>query len=129
MIIVDKIICGIIIGEHTSKEEALKYAKKMKNCPYLISSGTSENKIYSIFIVPDNKKWWLKYPEDEPIATGLKNAQVILVENIVYPEKLDLKIPVEKKTITPCGANCETCLLREKHNCKGCPATVHYKEN
>lgn len=123
----EKLVCGIIIGEHPSVEEAQKQAKKMKNCPYLITSGTSDNKIYSVFIVPNDKKWWLKYPETDPTATGLGKAQVKLVENVIYPEKLNLKIPAEKKTTSPCGDNCMTCPLREKYDCKGCPATVHYK--
>ncbi|MHA2247828.1 MAG: hypothetical protein ACXADY_22970 [Candidatus Hodarchaeales archaeon] len=69
----------------------------------------------------------LKYPETDPSATGLGKAQVFLVENVVYPEKLNLKISAEKKTITPCGDNCMICPLIEKFNCKGYTTTVHHK--
>ncbi len=123
----EKSIFGIIIGEHISEKEALKHAKKIKNCPYLYVLGTSEKMIYQVFIVPGNKRWWLKFPETEPTATGLRNANVFIAENIVLPEKSELKKPKENTRITPCGDNCEICSLREKFDCKGCPATVHYK--
>ena len=120
-------ICGIIIGEHLSEKEALNHAKNMKNCPYLIALGTSEKMIYLIFIVPDEKRWWLKFPEIEPIKTGLRNARVFIAENIVLPEKFKLEKSKEKNKITPCGDNCDFCSLRKEFDCKGCPATLHYK--
>jgi len=55
-----KKICGIIIGETRSKEGAAKLAKSMKNCPNLDAVGTSSNKIYYVFVVPEEKEWWLK---------------------------------------------------------------------
>ena len=124
----EKSICGIIVGEHPTEEEALNHAKKIENCPYLITLGTSKNTIFLVFIVPDNKRWWLKYPETEPTATGLRNAQIFIIENIIYPKNLDLKKPTEKNAKTPCGDNCETCTLRKRYDCKGCPATIYYKE-
>jgi hypothetical protein len=32
-------ICGIIVGETLSAEEAGELAEIMKNCPYLVASG------------------------------------------------------------------------------------------
>ena len=122
----EKLICGIIIGKHPSNKEAQKHAKRMKDCPYLFVLGTSQNKIYSVFIVPEDKRWQLKYPEMDPSSTGMGKAQVFLVENVTYPEKLSLKIPDQKTTISPCGENCEICHLRKEFSCRGCPATIHY---
>ncbi|UCE13523.1 MAG: hypothetical protein JSV04_15240 [Candidatus Heimdallarchaeota archaeon] len=123
----EKLICGIIIGEHPSLEEAQRHAEKMKDCLYLAVSAVSQNRIYSIFIVPEEKKWWLKYPESDPAVTGLGQAQVFLVENVIYPETFDLKLPDQKTATAPCGENCEICQLRNEYNCKGCPATFYYK--
>lgn len=122
-----KEICGIIIGEACSVEEAGKLAETMKNCPYLVASGTTVNMIYSAYIVPKEKKWWLKYPETNPKATGVEKARVYMVENVSYPEKFDLKLPKKKTETAPCGANCQTCSLREEYDCNGCPATIHFK--
>jgi len=79
-------ICGIIIGEARSTEEAEKLAETMKNCPYLLASGTTSNKIYFVSIVPEERKWWLKYPMTNPKATGVEKALVHIVENVGYPK-------------------------------------------
>jgi hypothetical protein len=122
-----KNICGIIFGEGRSAEEAGRLVETMKNCPYVVASGTTSNKIYSVYIVPEEKKWWLKYPETNPEATGLEKARVFIVENISYPEKFNWKLPKKKTKMAPCGAYCQACALHEEYDCSGCPATVHYK--
>ena len=122
-----KNIYGIIVGEALSGEEAGELAEKMKNCPYLVASGTTAKRIYSVYIVPEEKKWWLKYPETNPKATGVEKAWVYIVENMFYPEKFNLKLPKKKTEIAPCGANCITCPLLEEYNCSGCPATTNYE--
>ena len=118
-------ICGIIVGETLSAEEAGELAEIMKNCPYLVASGTTANMIYSVYVVPEEKKWWLKYPDTNPKATGVEKAWVYIVENVPYPEKFDLKLPKEKTEIAPCGANCQTCPLLDEYDCSGCPATTN----
>ena len=117
-----------MIGEALSAEEAKRHLETTKNCPYLVVSGTTSNKIYSIYIVPENKKWWLKYPETHPKAMGAEKAWVHIVENVLYPEKLNLKLPKKKIEIAPCGENCQTCPLQEEYGCSGCPATTNYEE-
>jgi len=121
-------ICGIMTGEHPSEEVALEQCQHMKGCPYLVTSGTTGKTVHSVFIVPEEKRWWLEYPSTDPSATGLGKAALVIIENVIYHPALEMKIPAIKNEITPCGDNCSTCVLREKFNCKGCPATVHYKE-
>ena len=121
-------ICGIIIGETRSTEEANKLVETVRDCPYLIASGTTSNKTYSVYIVPEEKRWWLKYPQRNPKATGLEKASVHIIENVSYPEKIGSKKPEKKTETAPCGANCQTCQLREEYNCSGCPATIYCKK-
>jgi hypothetical protein len=90
-------ICGIVIGEASSVEEAKRLAEAMKNCPNLVASGTSSNKLYSVYIVPEEKKWWLKYPETNPKATGLEKARVYIIQNLLYPEKFAFRMPEKKR--------------------------------
>jgi len=120
-------ICGIIIGEANSAKDAKKIARIMQNCPNLVASGTTSNKIYSVYIVPEKKEWWLRYPEINPKATGLEKAAVYIVKNVSYPEEFAFRLPHKKTEIAPCGANCKTCPLRKEYNCSGCPATIHYQ--
>lgn len=121
-------IFGIIIGETSSPEEAERHAEIMKNCPNLVALGTTSNTIYSVYVVPAEKEWWLIYPETNPKETGLEKASVYIIKNVSYPKKFAPRLSEKKTETTPCGANCKTCPLREQYNCNGCPSTIHYKE-
>nr|MDO8135533.1 hypothetical protein [Candidatus Njordarchaeum guaymaensis] len=120
-------ICGIIIGETRSEEDAAKLAENMKNCPNLLTVATSSNKVYYVFMVPQEKEWWLRYPEKNPKATGLEKASVYIARNITYPKEFSRRLPKKKARTAPCGADCRTCTLREEYSCTGCPATLNYK--
>lgn len=49
-------IWGILVTEEGSTEEAEKTAESMKECPYLIAIGTTQNTVYSVYTVPKDKK-------------------------------------------------------------------------
>ena len=117
-----KHIWGIIITKEDSAEEAKKAADTMKNCPYLVAIGTSSNTIHSVYMVPEDKKWWLKYPETLNEKLGAEKYKVQIVENAIYPNKFTLKTP--QTETPPCGANCQTCKVRTKYNCNGCPTII-----
>jgi len=123
-----KNICGIIIGEVSSPEEAKKRAENMKKCPNLVALETTLNMIYFVYIVPSEKEWWLRYPETNPKETGLEKATVYIVKNIFYPEEFAPTLSEKKTDTAPCGANCETWPSRKQYNCNGCPSTIHYQE-
>ena len=114
-------VCGIIVIETDSPEEAKKREKIMRNCPSLIASGTTSNIIYSVYVVPKEKRWWLNYPELFPE----EKSRVLIIENVTYPKESDLKLPTSKTK--PCGADCNTCPFRARYNCKGCHAILHYR--
>ena len=119
-------ICGIIIGEACSTEEAKKLVETVRDCPYLIASGTTSNKTYSVYIVPEEKRCGLEYPERNPEATGLEKASVHIIEDVSFPEKISLRKTERRAKTAPCGANCQTCPLREEYDCSGCPAMIYY---
>jgi hypothetical protein len=80
-----KNICGIVIGETSSPEEANKRAEAMKNCPYIVVLGTTLNRIYFVFIVPSDKERLLRYSEANPKETGLEKATSYIVKNVICP--------------------------------------------
>lgn len=122
-----KSIGGIIVLETRSAQEAHKLAEQMKNCPNLLASGTTGNTVYSVYVVPQQKRWWLEYPESHPEITGAVAAQVHVMDKVIYPEQFAAHLPLAKTATAPCGADCLTCPLRAKYGCPGCPATTHYQ--
>jgi len=122
-----KNICGIITSETTSPSEAKKHAEAMKDCPHLILIGTTSNFVHAVYVVPECKKWWLEFPAENPEKIGVEKASVHIVEELTYPVEFS-KLPTKKAEKAPCGADCRKCDLRERYDCNGCPATVHFKE-
>lgn len=78
-----KHVWGILVTEERSAEEAEKTAESMKNCPYLIAIGTTLNTVYSVYMVPEDKKWWLKYPETLNEKLEKQKYTVQIVENTI----------------------------------------------
>jgi len=100
----------------------------MKNCPNVAVLGASSNTVYSICVVPENKRWWLEYPERNPKEVGANKATVHIFENVVHPKSFKQRLPKRRMKAAPCGADCGTCPLRHQYSCNGCPATIHYKQ-
>jgi len=120
-------IAGFLMIEMDTPELAERNAKTMKDCPRIVASGHSSNYAFNLFIIPEEKKWWVEYPIQHPEVLGAKNVKLNLIENLTYPEDFKLHVPDEKLELSPCGADCMECPLREQFICKGCPATVHYQ--
>lgn len=112
----------IMTTKESSEEEARKTAETMRNCPHLVAIGYSSDTVYSVYMVPDHKRWWLRYPETVNREIGEEKYSVQVVENLLYPERLTPKAP--RGETPPCGADCETCKLRERYDCEGCPAIL-----
>lgn len=121
-----KNICGIVIGEAGSPEEANSRAENMKNCPNLVVLGTTANIIYSVYVVSSEKE----YPETNSKEIGLEKATVHIVRNVLYP-KFTPRLPKNKKKTdtATCGVNCKNCPLRAEYGCSGCPVTIHHQQN
>ncbi len=124
----EKNIAGLMTIELDSRESAERNAKIMKNCPRIAASGYSSNCAFNLFVIPEDKRWWIEYPVEHPEVMGAKSVKLSLIDHLTYPEKFELRIPDEKLEIAPCGSNCMDCPSRERFNCKGCPATIYYQQ-
>lgn len=120
----NRFICGIIRAEMDSSTKAKKNATMMKECPRTIACGTNDVFSYTVFLIPEDKKWWLEYPQDHPEVLGAKDVKLNLIENLLFPEDFQLRIPKIKSHIAPCGSDCHGCPMRKEWNCEGCPALI-----
>jgi hypothetical protein len=117
-----KMICGFIFAETKSLKETKKFVERIKNCLYLVVQAMDSKEIFSAYIVPEEKRWWLEYPQLEPEKLGLKSAKTYIYKKVCYPERFSPGHPKKRTNIAPCKANCQICRLRCKYNCDGCPA-------
>jgi hypothetical protein len=115
-----KYIWGILTRKAKSEERALKNIENMKNCPYLIAIGHSGKKEYSVYMVPQDKRWWLEYPLKINEKLGEEKFTLEVIENLTMPEELITR--EETFSSPPCGEDCEICDLRVEYSCSGCLA-------
>jgi len=57
----------------------------------------------------------------------VKDTEFDLIITPARPFIVPITPCMDKKKITPCGADCATCTLYSSERCLGCPATVYYK--
>jgi len=81
------------------------------------------SKVFSIFVVPVERRWWLEYPSKDPAAVGMDTACVQIIEDMRSMADLKTNIPERKLDASPCGADCRKCKAREEYECHGSPAT------
>ena len=120
----NRFICGILCAEMDSSSKARENSNKMKECPRTIACGTDGVFSYTVFIVPEDKKWWLEYPQDHPDVLGAKDVKLNLIKSLIFPENFQLRIPEVKSPVAPCGSDCHGCPMRKEWNCDGCPAII-----
>ncbi|MFX0081037.1 MAG: hypothetical protein ACFE94_04715 [Candidatus Hodarchaeota archaeon] len=121
-----KFVFALLIGEAETEDKVIQIAESYKNCPYVYFMSTKGKKLYAIYYLPLQQKWWIKFIEKKPQDTfGLEKAQVLFFDFIQYPDKLYLRVPIKPKKVSPCGDDCGTCSSSKRCIC--CPATIYYK--
>jgi hypothetical protein len=121
-------ILGFVIGEFASVKNAEEYAERMKRCPYLLLQACEGARVYSAYVVQKDQRWWLEFPNKHPKAAGFEHANVHIGEKITSVEEFRLRLPRIKGTIAPCGADCRSCSIKDKHPCCCCPATLYFRK-
>ena len=113
---VEGYVATVVVKEVASHEDALREAGLIKNCSYLLVAGVNGCTLTTVFMVPDEYRWWADYSELFPES----KSQTYLMEEVIYPAS---PREVVRCQSPPCGADCEECPQREEKNCKGCAAT------
>ena len=109
-------------------EEILKFLDK---CPlYLNSFLTSGRFNMTVLLVAENIRSIMSCVDSHwRKSLPAKNIEFDLIVTPVRPLIVPMKPNMEKKTSTPCGADCGNCTLYASDRCLGCPAAIHYKGN
>ena len=109
-------------------EEILKFLDK---CPlYLNSFLTSGTCNMTVLLVGENIRSIMSCV-DTHLRKNLpaKNMEFDLIVTPARSLIVPIKPNMEKKSVTPCGADCGNCTLYMSDRCLGCPVSLHYKGN
>jgi len=109
-------VATVVVKEVASHEDALREAGFIKNCPFLLVAGVNDCTLTTVFMVPDEYRWWADYSELFPES----RSQTFLMEEVLYPGG---PREISRCESPPCGADCADCPQRVEFNCKGCVAT------
>jgi Lrp/AsnC family leucine-responsive transcriptional regulator len=106
-----------------------QFLKSLDECPlYLNSFVTSGKSNLTVLLVGENIRSIMSCVDSHLRQNPLvKDTEFDLIITPVRPFIVPIKPSMEKKKITPCGADCGNCALYASDRCLGCPATVQYK--
>jgi Lrp/AsnC family leucine-responsive transcriptional regulator len=109
-------------------EQVLKF---LESCPlYLNSFLTSGEHNMTILLVGENIRSIMSCV-DSHMRQGLqvRNMEFDLIVTPIRPLIVPIRPIMDKKTTTPCNADCSVCTLYAGDRCLGCPGYVRYKGN
>ena len=94
-------VATVIVKEVASHEDALREAGFIKNCPYLLVAGVNGCTVTTVFMVPDEHRWWADYSELFPES----KSQTHLMEEVIYPRS---PREITRCESPPCGQTAQS---------------------
>jgi hypothetical protein len=119
-------LIGVLLGYAPTPQKAAQIADIYSHCPYCVSYRSAGRSVTGVYSIPPEHRWWLQWVEDAPQETlGLDNAALF------FPQEVEARSPWARGEVNPelalapCETDCREC-PKYRHECEGCPATIHY---
>ena len=106
-----------------------KVLESLEKCPlYLNCFLTSGRHNMTCLLIGENMRSIMSCI-DSRLRQNLpvENIEFDMIVTPTRPFIVPVKPKMEKKAVTPCGAECNTCTFYTSDRCLGCPASIHYK--
>jgi DNA-binding Lrp family transcriptional regulator len=106
-----------------------KVLESLEKCPlYLNCFLTSGRHNMTCLLIGENMRSIMSCV-DSRLRQNLpvENIEFDMIVTPTRPFIVPVKPKMEKKAVTPCGADCSTCTFYTSDRCLGCPASIHYK--
>jgi DNA-binding Lrp family transcriptional regulator len=106
-----------------------KVLESLEKCPlYLNCFLTSGRHNMTCLLIGENMRSIMSCI-DSRLRQNLpvENIEFDMIVTPTRPLIVPVKPKMEKKAVTPCGADCSTCTFYTSDRCLGCPASIHYK--
>jgi len=106
-----------------------KVLESLEKCPlYLNCFLTSGRHNMTCLLIGENMRSIMSCV-DSRLRQNLpvENIEFDMIVTPTRPLIVPVKPKMEKKAVTPCGAECSTCTFYTSDRCLGCPASIHYK--
>ena len=106
-----------------------KVLESLEKCPlYLNCFLTSGRHNMTCLLVGENMRSIMSCIDSRlRQSLPVENIEFDMIVTPTRPLIVPVKPKMEKKAVTPCGAECSTCTFYTSDRCLGCPASIHYK--
>ncbi len=125
-----KLIPVLVEGTVEKEEDADKVASKFRRCPYVSFIATEGKRVFFIYSLPEEQRWWMSEIEKEPKRhMGLESVRVSYPERLYYPKRMRVRYPRHLTQVSYCDPESKfTCASCPGYNvCLGCPGTTFHR--
>lgn len=122
-------ILALLFLEVATDENLNGLLDKFGECPRIISMFKIMGEYnLAVLIYAENRKVLDSILGTCMLRTmkGIRKSTVIPISNILIKQYYNVRIPVQKFEIAPCGVNCCSCKRYISKECTGCPVTKCY---
>lgn len=116
-------LCAILIGSAPDEEIAEEYIQMTRICPYVACTQRADQTVIALYVLPEEKRWWIEIPAARPELLGLNKVNLLFVDDIPASSAWSRGEIQPKAAKPPCGSDCLTCSYYGDL-CAGCPASV-----
>lgn len=119
-------LCAVLLGLAATPEAAAEQARISARCPYVASYLAEKCMTVGVYVLPENKRWWIEIPAHHPELLGLVRASLAFMD---FPDAESAWSRGDTRpelVQPPCGSDCSHC-PQYQTRCAGCPASQFYR--
>ena len=118
-----KPLCAVLIGAAPDEKSAEEYIQFTRACPYVACCQRAGQTVMSLYVLPEEKRWWIEIPAQRPDLLGLQQVSLTFVDHAPASSAWSRGETRPEAATPPCGSDCSTCPYYSQP-CAGCPASV-----
>ncbi len=125
------IVKGLVLvrGKLRNNNDINTILQKFEKCPrmLILSSLRSDEYIALMFAEDYSVIDCISLDCAIRMIPEAEKVEALIIDRVLVPDYLYIKIPLNRSEIAPCGRNCAHCMRFKNGQCPGCPAVRYYR--
>lgn len=118
-----KPLCAVLIGAAPDEKNAEEYLQFTRPCPYVVCSQRAGQTVVTLYVLPEEKSWWIEIPAQRPELLGLSKVKLQFIDDAPASSAWSRGETRPEAPQPPCGSDCRSCPYYGQP-CAGCPASI-----
>lgn len=119
-------LCAVLLGLSENPQAAADHARNSIRCPYVAHYSAEGCLTVGVYVLPENKRWWIEIPAQRPELLGLVRASLAFMDFPDVESAWSRGDTRPELVQPPCGSDCEHC-PQYQLRCAGCPASQFFR--